>query len=84
MAHGSRRRSSRGVTVKQVRDFLRGIFGEYITNIVIRETIRDTSDEHRLTEDEVRALIAGMDELFGCCGDVLYELMEFEEEEFSA
>ncbi|MEM0120774.1 MAG: hypothetical protein QW514_05415 [Thermoprotei archaeon] len=70
----------RRLCVKEVRSFLKEIFGEYITNIIIHEAIGHKSDAHKLSHSEVRALIACMDELFGCCGEVLYQLMEFEEE----
>ncbi len=76
-------RTRKRVMVKDVKSFLKDIFGEYIANIVIQETIRNKSDNHRLSDAEVKSLIAGMDELFGCCGEVLYQLMEFEDEELS-
>jgi len=77
------RTKKKRVTVKEVKSFLKEIFGEYIANIVIQETISNRVDTHRLSDGEIRALIAGMDELFGCCGEVLYQLMEFEDEELS-
>ncbi len=71
------------VCVKEVKSFLKEIFGEYIANILIQETISNRADTHRLSDGEIRALIEGMDELFGCCGEILYQLMEFEDEELS-
>lgn len=75
----TRRKKRRRPTVGFVRSFLKEIFGEYIANILVQETIGFKPEDHELTDGEVKSLIKGIDELFGGFGDVLYGLMELEE-----
>jgi hypothetical protein len=74
---------SRTKTTYRVIDVKRSLgelLGQTVAEIVVRESFHGKPDDTPLNKTDIATLKSNLKEMFGCCGGVLYQLIELDKE----